>query len=59
MTILLCTILDLSHQFLQLLVEEPRKASEIALSSTSRVEQFLALLMLKAISPLRLEPKIE
>lgn len=59
MKILLCAILDLSHRFLQLTVEEPRKASEMTLSSTSRAEQFLALLMLKAVSPLRLEPKIE
>lgn len=57
--ILLCVILDLSHRFLQLLVGKPRKASEITLSSTSRVEQFLALLMLKAVSPMRLEPKLE
>lgn len=58
-TVLLCAILDLSHRFLQLQAEEPRKASEISLSITSRVEQFLALLMLKAVSPLRLEPKTE
>lgn len=57
--ILLCVILNLSHQFLQLLLEKPRKASGMTLSSMSRVEQFLALLMLKAVSPVRLEPKLE
>lgn len=59
MIILLCVILDLSHRFLQLLLEKPRKASEMTLSSMSRVEQFLALLMLKAVSPVSLEPKLE
>lgn len=54
----LCVILDLSHRFLQLLLEKPKKASEMTLSSMSRMEQFLAL-MLKAVSPVRLEPKLE
>jgi len=40
MTVLLCAVLELSHRFLQLLAEEPRKASAMAVSSTSRVEQF-------------------
>lgn len=57
--ILVCVILDLSQRFLQLLLEKPRKASKMTLSSMSRVEQFLALLMLKAVSPVRLEPKLE
>lgn len=56
---LLYVILDLSQRFLQHLLQKPRKTSEMTLSSMSKVEQFLALLMLKAVSFMRLEPKNE